>query len=1573
MDEENVENEKKKKSASERVQQGVDTAKQVKQTADKIKHAENARKVASSSKFLTAIGPALPYIGIALLIILLIIFIIGIVVFVITMPGMVMEQLKAMFHELGNKVAAFFGQSTIEQIEPEEIYEVLDYLEDMGYDLKGYGFLTAFFDESDVNSDEWKQAEEDSGETGEADGGVIRGKESGKVIGASSDFILYYIMSDNYIYTVKNYNITNSSANEDGFWHKVWGGIVALGQKIAGLFVDQGALWGEGMIYIITESGTEWTDKDIVDLDASTKLLTIKAPGTNKAFEYSVDGWTGRYGMPLEFLLSVHLATNMPDLAYEMVNQFETQVVIKLKSVTVQVKSYYRDPNTNADILLADLLKECSAWESAEKDIVRVFNLGLTSPEDCEGAVDHKGNDVKCSDIGGTAENDGITEEKYNKLSDEKKEEYRLDSDDGLYYKGNGTACSVCGSYLRQIKEELNDAKLSATNTYVPYISRVENHWFRDVYFELESDRDDIITNDDEYEALMKERWTLYETDENGIEVLYVLDSDGNYTGEKYDGTKEEALEEGVAVAKKAITTDDYKAGWSAYETDESSSASSKEKLYPDEDGIKGQVYVQSIFTNTQVQKEEAIRTETNSTIKDMFSNRYYFKYDGNQETAEIIYQLRQKLGSDSKPHYGELSDEQRDESYEITLDNKEEDTYYVKDYSSRVDLTKDSLSAFSMLENTHTVDADYIYKDFKELIVELGYFEKEDLAENIPEIFQWFIPEIGSGGYPKRAYDKKENMYGTMAHSKGDYEAFAERDIQANYESFVEEVSNGTEAYVFGTTDSVEPDTSLLQGINKGDINNEVSAVKLDSVSSKDIKTVVGNSSSTLKDPSDISVEEFLTKAAEVHARMEGTSGSNRWEYCAAGTHSGDSTRHTSDGNCPGNYATYEAAAANGRTADCSSYVSWVLQEVGLITAKYTSSGMYGALKQYILTKSEAGTLQPGDILLSEGHVQINGENNMQYNAGSTSAIQGQPKEYLPDFYTHVIRLPFSGTDNSESYKGFEGGEAVVSPATGILLEYGVYEGEKPEGSEEEGERLNYDLKYPYAGLTGAGSDTTDDTTGGEPTNQQESQEVYDKVGYAKILVLDLDNYLSLEKSIGTSKFGGSLYDTNKMTFKDKIFDEEEIEDYNENQQMLYAYKEFVEKYESFDLGGYIIYIDGFKCELPNPEKTDDSDDDVPLGNGVELSMDYFKNNASTYEETLYEKDTTYNYTNKEVKKRVDAENKLKYTAKPLYYDSSNDLLYIKEGTVIGRTFSDKEVVEDLRGGTYIDVNEYNANRSEDEEEMEHIITGNYLRIVMRDKEDNVVENVEDYLKLDDDKTDLDTDWVLFYWLPFESGGTDVEGCGPESQGSCSEGETAVGIIQWTVLVSKNMNNIASQFIEGCLDVNPTLCEPLKKYQSWSASDFWNDWKGSKLFQATLSEICDVNRDEFLMVQMEVAKKQYYEPIIEDHPWVESLPTCVQAEILHLRVWGASLSDLDSHQNDSPEQILAYVRHKIANTSSTAGDATGDETTGRAFNEPEIGYGILDGRLSEDDVEEWVRNHDVSVLKENGVEYKGG
>lgn len=93
-------------------------------------------------------------------------------------------------------------------------------------------------------------------------------------------------------------------------------------------------------------------------------------------------------------------------------------------------------------------------------------------------------------------------------------------------------------------------------------------------------------------------------------------------------------------------------------------------------------------------------------------------------------------------------------------------------DLVGNVQITKSSLNVFSILENTGSIDAEYAYRDFKELVVELNYFDKEDLSTKIQGVFTWMLPESDIFGWPVRPWDKQDVDYGTLIQSKATYEA---------------------------------------------------------------------------------------------------------------------------------------------------------------------------------------------------------------------------------------------------------------------------------------------------------------------------------------------------------------------------------------------------------------------------------------------------------------------------------------------------------------------------------------------------------------------------------------------------------------------------------------------------------------------------------------------------------------------------------------------------------------------------------------------------------------------------------
>src|SRR5699024_9733642 len=128
---------------------------------------EAIKKGAAKHSLLAALAPIL--MGVFVFIVILII-IIGIAMFFVAMPGMVMEQLTALGKKVGDAVARFFGEDQTLNVENEQIYDTLDYLEQMGYDLKGYGFLTDYVSNTDQIDEE---APDDNGVNLDEDVGVL--------------------------------------------------------------------------------------------------------------------------------------------------------------------------------------------------------------------------------------------------------------------------------------------------------------------------------------------------------------------------------------------------------------------------------------------------------------------------------------------------------------------------------------------------------------------------------------------------------------------------------------------------------------------------------------------------------------------------------------------------------------------------------------------------------------------------------------------------------------------------------------------------------------------------------------------------------------------------------------------------------------------------------------------------------------------------------------------------------------------------------------------------------------------------------------------------------------------------------------------------------------------------------------------------------------------------------------------------------------------------------------------------------------------------------------------------------
>ena len=258
-----------------------------------------------------------------------------------------------------------------------------------------------------------------------------------------------------------------------------------------------------------------------------------------------------------------------------------------------------------------------------------------------------------------------------------------------------------------QALRDLEERYAEEIKTSVPYISSVTKHWFRNVYFEG--------------------------TDSIGVgsSTQVGIDEDG-------DGLEDYNEETGEKTQKtRTISASD-----SVYEFEPTD-----EELTYQGDPIPGlensTITFRGTFGSSVNQTKDAIRGVTNPTTKALFkggrvngrtySGRYYI-YDGTIEKAKEIQEARRN-------HDTSIQEE--------------------------IALGKNALNAFSILEGSETLDAQFIYRDLKELVIELGYFEREDFVEQETQILEWPIPDYTPAEWPDREVEKQILEYGTLMASE--------------------------------------------------------------------------------------------------------------------------------------------------------------------------------------------------------------------------------------------------------------------------------------------------------------------------------------------------------------------------------------------------------------------------------------------------------------------------------------------------------------------------------------------------------------------------------------------------------------------------------------------------------------------------------------------------------------------------------------------------------------------------------------------------------------------------------------
>lgn len=453
-------------SSPEEEQQSRSTKKQVgKALAGKVKDVGSTAIKFGGTGIKRVILLALPYIAVGVIIIIAILALISVLVFMFSAPDMLRGQIVQMADEFWTQmksalVGAWKGDDYAAVTE-QHVIDVAKYIDLMGYDLVGYGFVDT------ENGDE------------------IEKNENGEITKVSSDIITEYLAAENRTYMLSSVSISslfrwwkgvdifptntvtdtimqteedkNDGAENSGFGT----GMINISRKIDAvpeIEIDgQKVTWDE--LANSESEGTGGQGKSVkveitpeIDRETRKLTLTIKetkllSDGQKKQTEtkciYNLDGWTGRYGKPIEFLLALHIGTMAPGFSEAVATraEFDTKVNIRLhKSVEVVRLKYKGMTLDETKEALDQRVNQLWDWmrqvNAAQKKTVYVH----------QNAVDQAQRDL------------GIT---YDEI------------DEGKKYEQENT------------KEK-----------YTPYIVNVENHWYKDIVYKKDLDK---ASEDDAY------------------------------------------------------------------------------------------------------------------------------------------------------------------------------------------------------------------------------------------------------------------------------------------------------------------------------------------------------------------------------------------------------------------------------------------------------------------------------------------------------------------------------------------------------------------------------------------------------------------------------------------------------------------------------------------------------------------------------------------------------------------------------------------------------------------------------------------------------------------------------------------------------------------------------------------------------------------------------------------------------------------------------------------------------------------------------------------------------------------
>ncbi len=522
-----------------------------------------------------------------------------------------------------------------------------------------------------------------------------------------------------------------------------------------------------------------------VKLDMEKKTLSIKYGLFDNAYVFNIDGWAGRYGMPTEFLLALHKSVMAPDLLYELTNgtkiegneYLKTKMLVRLIKAKGKVQGGFKIPDdTSINGKLYDSSHNEVKQENIDFEQIRrgdlvlyakagtpenpiYFPLKTTSgpveldlPDadsiDKKTGVPDPNSEYDITDMYIAFENDPPNFRKINgyvvnaeavkkylkttrisnntKRKEKKKKGYTFLLNYGLqnllmrYIDENGGLITNFTSDLQDAVKQITDANYKS---FLPIIYKVENHWFRDVYFYMNEGQKYALIDEDEF-IKKGEYWTKFKEKNSGKEK----EVDYQTTDKVWS-----------AYEIESVPLENRNLNFQTFEVDQEDPdmPESIKKLQKLGDLIQ----IKQNFNVRVKQTEDGRRGETNPRTKELFVDKSWYIYDGTEKTATEINKRR----------------------IEKEENNSEEDNLKRK-LSKDMDLLAGSI----MLENMESLDSEYAYRDYKELLLELDYYTVDDLSKRIRRVLTWPTPGVTVGKtWPDTLGVKDENDFGVKILNK--------------------------------------------------------------------------------------------------------------------------------------------------------------------------------------------------------------------------------------------------------------------------------------------------------------------------------------------------------------------------------------------------------------------------------------------------------------------------------------------------------------------------------------------------------------------------------------------------------------------------------------------------------------------------------------------------------------------------------------------------------------------------------------------------------------------------------------